>query len=331
MKPSIFSPASLVAAAAMTLCVSATMPANAADVTIRWGDVVGGSHPQVMMIDKVADIVSKKSDGRIEIQSFPGGQLGGSRDMIEAVSSGVQHIVTEGAANFGQWVPWISVVEAPFIWKTPEQMISVLNGEMLDEINAQLAPAGMHAISALYYGTRHLTTSDKEIKTVADMEGFKIRVPQNDVFVAMAKAWGAKPTPINFNELYLALQQGLVDGQENPLPTIKSGKLNEVQKYIILTGHIRTPRMVVVNNDFWMGLSEEDRTIITDAVKEASTWANEEIMKQEDSLISEFKAGGVTVIEPDVESFRKATVDAVPPLFTEVWGEGTYEKLQNME
>jgi tripartite ATP-independent transporter DctP family solute receptor len=315
-------------AAALSLFIGA---ASAADVTIRWGDVVGGSHPQVLMIDKVAELVAKRSKGRIEIQSFPGGQLGGSRDMIEAVSSGVQHMVTEGAANFGQWVPWISVVEAPFIWKTPEQMVSVLNGKMLAEINAQLKPAGMHAISALYYGTRHLSTTNKAVRSVADMQGFKIRVPQNDVFVNMAKSWGAKPTPINFNELYLALQQGVVDGQENPLPTIKAGKLNEVQKYISLTGHIRTPRMVVVNDDFWQGLSAGDRDIISTAVKEASVWANAEIMRQEGSLIDAFKAQGITIITPNVDSFRQATVSKVPPMFTKQWGKGTYNKLHAME
>lgn len=303
----------------------------AADVTLRWGDVVGGSHPQVQMIDRVAKAVAEKSNGRIEIQAFPGGQLGGSRDMIEAVSSGVQQVVTEGAANFGQWVPSISVVEAPFIWKTPEHMTSVINGSMLDGINEKLKPAGMHALIGLYYGTRHLSTTDKPVESVADMEGFKVRVPENDVFVAMAESWGAKPTPINFNELYLALQQGVVDGQENPLPTIKAGKLNEVQKYIVLTGHIRTPRLVVVNDDFWQSLSAEDRKIIEDAVSEAAAWSDAQIKQQEVDLVDEFKAQGITIIEPDVESFRKATMAKVPAQFSEKWGAGTYEKLQSQQ
>ncbi len=305
--------------------------ATAAEVSVRWGDVVGGSHPQVQLIDRVAKTVAEKSDGRIEILSFPGGQLGGSRDMIEAVSSGVQQMVTEGAANFGQWVPSISVVEAPFIWKTPEHMTSVINGTMLESINEKLKPAGMRALVGLYYGTRHLSTTDKPVKSVSDLEGFKVRVPENDVFVAMAKSWGAKPTPINFNELYLALQQGVVDGQENPLPTIKAGKLNEVQKYIVLTGHIRTPRLVVVNDEFWQSLSDEDRKIIEDAVAEAAVWADAQIKQQEVDLIDEFKAQGIEIIEPDVDSFRAATMGQVPAKFSEKWGAGMYEKLQSME
>lgn len=303
-----------------------------AEIVLRWGDVVGGEHPQVLMIDKVAEIVKEKSGGRIEIQSFPGGQLGGSRDMIEATSTGAQQVVTEGAANFGQWVPYISVVEAPYLWKSPEQMVRVINGELLEEINSRLVPeAGMRAITALYYGTRHLTTTDREVKHVSDMEGFKIRVPENDVFKAMAESWGAKPTPMNFGELYLALKQGVVDGQENPLPTILAGKFHEVQKYIVLTGHIMTPRLVVVNEEFWQGLSDEDRQIITDAIHEGAKWADAEIVKQESSLLDFFREQGVTIIEPDVDSFRDATLAKVPPMFEEKWGKGTFERLQNAD
>ena len=109
----------------------------------------------------------------------------------------------------------------------------------------------MRILGTTYYGTRHVTTTAKAVKSPADMVGFKLRVPENDVFKAMAEAWGAKPTPMNFGELYLALKQNVVDGQENPLPTIKSGKFDEVQKYLVLTGHIITPRLVVVNEAFW--------------------------------------------------------------------------------
>ncbi len=305
---------------------------SAAEIVIRWGDVIGGSHPQVQMIDRVAEMVAEKSGGRIEIQSFPGGQLGGSRDMIEAVSAGIQQMVTEGAANFGEWVPFISVVEAPYIWKSPEHMIRVVNGPLLEEINKRLvSQAGMRALVALYYGTRHVTSSNREIRSVADMAGFKIRVPENEVFKAMAESWGARPTPMNFSELYLALKQGVVDGQENPLPTIKAGKLYEVQKYIVLTGHIITPRLVVVNEAFWQGLSEEDRAIIQEAVAEAAAWSDEEIKKAEASLVEEFEAAGVTIIEPDVESFREATLAKVPPMFEDRWGKGTFERLHNAE
>ena len=301
-------------------------------MVMRWGDVVAGGHPQVMMIERVAADVKAKTDGRIDIQGFPNGQMGGSRDMIEAVSNGTQQLVTEGAANFGAWIPSISVTEAPFIWKNPEHLIKALNGPLLEKYNEQLIKArGMRILGAVYYGTRHLTTSNRPVKTVDDAKGLKVRVPENDVFKAMAEAWGAKPTPMNFNELYLALKTGTVDGQENPLPTIKSGKFQEVQKYIILTGHIMTPRLVVVNEAFWQKVPADDRKIVEDVLKTHMAWADSEIKKQEVALLDEFKAAGVTIIQPDVESFRKATLAVVPAKFEAKWGKGTFDSIANMQ
>ena len=315
------------------ICLGLIGTASAQQTTVlRWGDVVAGGHPQVVMIERVAAEVKAKSGGRIDIQGFPGGQMGSSRDMIEAVANGTQQIVTEGAANFGAWIPSISVTEAPFIWKSPAHLIKALNGPLLDKYNEQLIKArGMRILGAVYYGTRHLTTSDRPVKTVADAKGLKLRVPENDVFKAMAESWGAKPTPMNFNELYLALKTGTVDGQENPLPTIKSGKFNEVQKYIILTGHVMTPRLVVVNEAAWQKMPAADRKIIEDALKTHMAWADAEIQRQEVALLDEFKAGGVTIIEPDVESFRQATLAVVPAKFEAKWGKGTFDSIANMK
>jgi len=299
---------------------------------LRWGDVVGGSHPQVLMIERVATEVKAKTGGRVEIQGFAGGQIGGSRDMIEAVANGSQQLVTEGAANFGAWIPSISVVEAPFIWRDPQHLIKALNGPLLAQYNEQLVKArGMRILGALYYGTRHLTTSNKAVNSLADMKALKVRVPENDVFKAMAESWGAKPTPMNFNELYLALKQGVVDGQENPLPTIKSGKFNEVQKYLVLTGHIMTPRLVVVNDAAWQKIAAADRKVVEDVLKAQMNWADAQIISQEKTLVDEFKAAGMTVLTPDVAEIRKATLAAVPPKFEAKWGKGTYENIANMK
>jgi tripartite ATP-independent transporter DctP family solute receptor len=314
------------------LGLAGSVPALAQTTILRWGDVVGGSHPQVQMIERVAAEVKARTAGRVEIQGFAGGQIGGSREMIEAVSNGSQQLVTEGAANFGAWIPSISVVEAPFIWRDPQHLIKAMNGPLLAQYNDQLVKArGMRILGAVYYGTRHVTTSDKPVKSLADAKGLKLRVPENDVFKAMAEAWGAKPTPMNFNELYLALKQGVVDGQENPLPTIKSGKFHEVQKYLSLTGHIMTPRLVVVNDAAWQRIAPADRAAIEAALKTQMNWADEQIQAQEKSLLDEFKAAGMTIVEPDVAAFRQATLAAVPPKFEAKWGKGTYEAIATMK
>ncbi len=308
------------------------LPAAAQEITLRWGDVVPATHPSVQMIDRIAADVKAKSGGRIAVQAFPGGQLGSSRDMIEAVANGTQQVVTEGAANFGAWVPAISVVESPYIWRDAGHLVRAMSGPVGREFNTELVnKRGMRILGTTYYGTRHVTTSTKAVKTPADLAGLKLRVPENDVFKAMAEAWGAKPTPMNFGELYLALKQGAVDGQENPLPTIKSGKFDEVQKFLILTGHIITPRLVVVNEAFWKGLKTADQKIIQDAVDSGIAWQNGELVKQEKDLLETLKAAGMTIVPVDVEAFRKPVVTAVVPKFEAKWGKGTYEKLQDLK
>src|SRR5437899_2191600 len=164
--------------------------AFAQQVTIRWSDVVPATHPSVQMIERIAAEVKDKSGGRIVIQAFPNGQLGSSRDTIDATANGVQQIVTEGAANFGAWVPAISVVEAPYIWRDAAHLDKVMNGPIGEQFNDTLVKArGMRILGTTYYGTRHITTSNKEVRTPADLVGFKLRVPENDVFKAMAEAF----------------------------------------------------------------------------------------------------------------------------------------------
>ena len=249
--------------------------------------------------------------------------------MIDAVANGAQHIVTEGAANFGAWVPSIGVVEAPYVWRDAAHLQKAMNGPIGEQFNDTLVKArGMRILGTTYYGTRHITTTSKEVKSPADMAGFKLRVPENDVFKAMAEAWGARPTPMNFGELYLALKQNVVDGQENPLPTIKSGKFDEVQKYLVLSGHIITPRLVVVNEAFWQGLKPDDRKIIADAVRAGIAWQDDELQKQERTLVDTFKAAGMTVITPDANAFRAPVLAKVPKMFESKWGAGMFEKIQ---
>ena len=299
-------------------------------IILRWGSVLAGTHPIAQMIDRVAKTVAEKTDGRIEIQNYPAGQLGSSRDQIESVSNGIQEMVTEGVANFGQFVPSISILEAPYIWRDLDHMLKVANGPIGQDLNNQLiGKSNMRILATIYYGVRQLTTTNKEVRTVADMKNFKLRVPETDVFLAMARAWGANPTPMTFTELYLALKQNVVDGQENPLPTIDSAKFYEVQKYLILTGHIMTPMIVVINEDIWKKISPADQKILQEAVQEGGKWNNEQILEQEKGLISKFKSAGVIVIEPNVEEFRKAVLDTVPQQFEEKWGKGVWEKIQN--
>jgi tripartite ATP-independent transporter DctP family solute receptor len=302
---------------------------RAQSLALRWGDTAAPTHPSVKATLRAAAEVKEKTGGRIDIQSFPASQLGGSRDMVEAVSSGAMTMVTEGAATLGQFVPPFIVMEAPYVWKDAAQIQRAVRSPLMEELNKlSIASRNMRVIGSTYYGKRHLTTGSREVHSVADMKGFKLRVPEVDVYKAMAEAWGAKPTPLNFAELYLALSQGALDGQENPLPTIQSGKLFEVQKYLVLTGHIITPRLIIINDAAWNAIPEADRAIVKTAIDAATGWQDQEILSQEATLADTFKKGGMVVIEPDVESFRKPVLDTVPAKFEAKWGKGLWDRIQ---
>jgi tripartite ATP-independent transporter DctP family solute receptor len=302
-------------------------PAKAA-TTLRWGTVMAANHPMVMMIERIAREVRERSGGAVEIQSFPSGQLGTSRDLIEATSTGAIHMVDEGGAQFGQFVPRMSIIEAPYLWHDPAHMIRALSSSLMDEFNATLVDKrGMRVIGTTYYGTRHLTSGTKPIHVVDDLNGFKLRIPEVDTFRTMAEAWGARPTPINIGELYLALSQGVVDGQENPLPTILSTKINEVQKFLVLTGHVMTPRPIAINETAWQSLKPAERDILATAVKTHGAWQDQEIISQETKLVGTFRDGGMTVVQPDIDSFRKPVVPAILAKFEEKWGKGLWERI----
>jgi tripartite ATP-independent transporter DctP family solute receptor len=321
----------LAATAAAGALLGAPTILKAQATAIRWGEMLAPSHPQVQMVERVAKEVKEKTSGRIDIQSFPNGQLGSGRDMMEAVTSGALQMTTDGAGALAALLPQLSVIESPYLWRDAAHMAKSATSPQFAKMNEDMVSRrGMRMVAVTYYGKRHLTTGSKAVRSVGDMAGFKLRVPPVDVFRAMAEAWGARATPVNFNELYLALNQGAVDGQENPLPTIHSGKLFEVQKFLVLTEHIITPRLVVVNEAFWKGLRPADRDIVQAALASAAAWQDKELLGQEASLVDTLKAAGMTVITPDLAQFRDPVLAKVPAMFEERWGKGTFDALRSL-
>ena len=312
------------------LSVGLAMPTvlRAQATVIRWGEQLATSHPQVQMAERIAKDIKEKSGGRIDIQVFPNGQLGAGKEMIEAVSAGALQMTTDGAGALGAFLPQLSLIEAPYLWRDAAHLAKAAGTAVYAKMNDELvAKRGMRMLNITYYGKRHLTTGTKAVKSPADMVGFKLRVPPVDTFRAMAEAWGARATPIAFPELYLALSQGAVDGQENPLPTIQSGKFFEVQKFLVLTEHIITPRMVIVNEAFLKGLPAADRTMLLAALDAGQAWQDKELLGQEATLVDTMKKQGMTVVEPNLAEWRKPVLDAVPKAFEGKWGKGNFELL----
>jgi len=318
----------LTGTAVLGLGLSAPTVLKAQATIVRWGEQLAPNHPQVLMADRVSREVKEKTSGRVDIQVFPNSQLGTGRDMVEALSVGALQMTTEGAGALGAFLPQLTLLEAPYLWRDAAHLAKAAATPVFSKLNEDLvARRGMRMVAPTYYGKRHLTTGSRNVRAVGDMNGFRLRVPPVDVFRAMAEAWGARPTPIAFPELYLALSQGAVDGQENPLPTIQTGKFFEVQRFLVLTEHIITPRIVIVNEVFWRGLSGPDRTILESALNDAAQWQDRELLSQEASLIDTLRTAGMTIVTPNLEEWRKPVLDTVPRRFEERWGRGNFDAL----
>lgn len=279
-------------------------------VELKWGSVHPETQVVTQMMMKAIEEINANAEG-IHITGYPNGVLGGSSDLVEGVQEGLVDIITEGPAQFAAWIPKAAQVEAPYLWQSVEHMQKALNGGYKDTLNELFQDIDVRIMGSFYYGTRQLT-ANKPVTTLSDLSGMKIRVPQSDLYVKMVEAWGAAATPMNINELYMALQTGTVDAQENPLTTYESYKFYEVVKNVILTNHIICPNMVFINNEVWNNMSEHDQQVVQTAIDNAIAWQDEQIIQSEQTLADDLKQYGVEVYTPD-DTIREATIPYIKP------------------
>ncbi len=301
------------AAAASTEAEAQAAPEASGDKKeLKWASVNPETTLREQAMSKAIAEINEKAEG-IHVTGYYDSTLGGSPDLVEGIQEGLVDFITEGPAQFQAWIPKVGMVEAPYLWQSVDHMIDTMNGEYKDTLNAEFESVNVHILGTLYYGTRQLTTKDP-VKTLDDLKGMKIRVPETDLYVKMVESWGAAAAPMNINELYMALQTGTVDGQENPLPTFEAQKFYEVVKNITLTDHIICPSMMFVNNTVWNSLSDHDKEVVQTAVDNAIAWENQACLDAEEELketmVSKY---GCTVTEPD-ESIREATIPAIKPM-----------------
>lgn len=280
---------------------------------LKWGSVHTDDALASQMMFRAIDEINANAEG-ITIVGYPNSVLGGSQDLVEGVQYGLVDIITEGPAQFGTIIPKAAQVEAPFMYQNVDHMMAALNGgyvadvlqPMFDGINVQV-------VGTFYYGTRQLTVN-KEVHGIDDLKGMKIRVPQADLYIKMVDAWSAAASPMPLGDLYLALQTGTVDGQENPLTTYNAQKFFETNaNYIIMTSHIICPNMIFMNQEVYNSLSEHDKEVVDTAMKNAVEWMTVEQQAAEAALVAELEGLGCTVITPD-DSIRNATVPSIQPL-----------------
>jgi TRAP-type transport system periplasmic protein len=313
----------------LVTCILFAAGISAAEV-LKMGNSYPPDHPSNVAAKKMAEILAAKTQGKLTMELYPSGQLGSDKDNVEGTIMGTQDLVLIGSGGISQFSPRLGIGECPYLWRDIDHMNKVLDGPVGEEMRDELLKGrGLRILTTFYYGRRHLT-ANKAITKPEEMKGFKLRTPQVPVILEMAKSWGANPTPLAIGELYLALKTGVVDGQENPIPTIDAFKFFEAQKFIMLTGHIITPLPMIINERAWRKLSPEYQKIVMDAAQEARELNNKLTLSQEDSFLANFKKAGMTVIQPDVEAFRKASMGAKEKL-EGVWGKGLYEKIVNVK
>jgi len=295
-------------------------------IEMRFGYSYAPDLPISRAAFRFAEIVEEKTGGQIKINVFPGGQLGTDRAQAQGTIMGTQDMLIIGAGGISELSPRLGIGESPFIWRDAEHMDRVLESEAGKELTDELLRTrGLRVLSIWYYGSRNVT-SNKPIRHPDDMRGFKLRTPTVPVLVAMARSWGAEPTAMDISEVYLSLQTGVVDGQENPVPTIAGFKFNEVQKYLILTRHVMTPMLLIISERKFQELGEANQRVLVEAAREAKAMNDRLTMEAENEAA--IRALGMEVVIPDVEAFRRTSA-AVAPQFEHIWGPGLYEKIVN--
>jgi tripartite ATP-independent transporter DctP family solute receptor len=281
-------------------------PAAQAQTKLKWAHVYETSEPFHTESVWAAEEIKKRTNGKYEITVFPASQLGKETDINQGLTLGTVDMIISGSSFAARAYPPIGVTYYPFTFRSPDHLLSYTKSDVFQEmVKGYQEKSGHQIVAVTYYGTRH-TTSNRAIKSCADMKGLKIRVPDVPAYLAMPRACGANTTPIAFAEVYLALQNGTVEAQENPLATIEAKKFYEVQKHIVLTGHIVDHLNTVIAKQLWDKLSPEDRKIFGDVAQEAATRATQKIKDAETKLVQFFKDKGITVTEIDKAEFLAA-------------------------
>jgi tripartite ATP-independent transporter DctP family solute receptor len=290
---------------------AATLPlrrtsAATAKYRLRYGTAFPASHPGVTRIIEAAESIKKTTDGLVDLQVYPNSQLGSEPDMFTQTRSGALDFMSTSGAN-QTVVPIGSINTVAFAFETYDQVWGAMDGALGDHVRGEFGKVGLHVLpKVLDNGYRNITASAKPIVTPDDLKGFKIRVPGNPLWVTLFKTLGAAPTPINFGELYAALQTHVVDGQENPLTLIQSAKLYEVQKYVSLSGHIWDGHYIFANAIRWNGLPEDVRSTITSALSDAAMKERQDILRLNDEAAKDMAAKGVVFNKVDTKPFRDA-------------------------
>lgn len=273
------------------------MASASAQTTMRISISVAQNSHQGIAIDTFAKEVERRTAGRYKVQPFYSGALGGERESIEAVQLGTQELAFSSTGPIPNFVSEARILDVPFLFRDKAHARAVLDGPIGQDLLTKFDSKGFKALAWGENGVRHMTNSKREVKVPEDLKGLKMRTMENPVHIAAYKGLGIVTTPMAFPEVFTALQQGTVDGQENPLSVIMAAKFDQVQKHLSLTGHVYSPAVFVMNKASFDKLTAADKQAFIDAAKEGVKLNRARVDADDATGVTELRAKGMTVNE----------------------------------
>ena len=277
-------------------------------IVLSLGHVWPENDPQAEAVKGFADAVFAETDGAVQIELFPAGQIGGDRDILEGLELGTTDMWVGGAGVFSAISDLGQFFVTPFMFESIDELAAAYSGPLGQAVRERLdEETATTVIGFLPRGPRHIT-SNVALENPDDLSGLLIRVPENPMFIETFRALGANPTPMAFTEVFTALQQGTIDGQENPLALIKSSGFSEVQSHVNLTAHIIEPLAIAISDEAWDSLDGALKEKVRDAAEQAASDFLSRLNTEEGQLLADLQAEGMTVVKPNTEAFRAATL-----------------------
>ncbi|HWU37910.1 MAG TPA: TRAP transporter substrate-binding protein [Candidatus Acidoferrum sp.] len=301
-------------------------------IVIKLGNVHQVDLPIQVGLKRYADLVAERTQNQLQIQVFPASQLGTEQELLEGVQLGTVHMFEGATGAVGRFLPEMEAFAAPYVWRDVDHMLKVVRGPIGQALADRLVKAkGIRILDMGWiWGNRHLTTRAKAVSRPEDLRGMKIRVQPVGIYLDTIRAMGGNPVPLDAKEVYLGLQTGVIDGQENPPSNIYNAKLYEVQKYVMLTGHILQNNAVAIGEKFYQSLAPALQKALQESAIEAGNFQNDLVLKQEKVDLDRLKEKGMTIVQPDVRAFREATKD-VHKKYADKWEPNFYERIQEVK
>jgi len=277
----------------------------------------------------LAEEIARRTQGRFKIEQYPNSQLGGEREMIESVQLGTLDLVVTSSGPVPGFVPETGIVDIPFLFRDPAHARAVLDGPIGQELLAKFPAKNLIALAWGEQGFRHLTNNKRPVGAPEDMKGLKLRTMENPVHITAFRTLGAAPTPMAWPEVITGLQQGTIDGQENPISVITSAKLAQVQKYLTLTRHVYSPAVFMLSPKVWNGLSEADKQSFREAAKLAAASMRKFVDDLEKKGVDDLKAQGMQVVMAiDTAKFQSVLAPAYAD-YAKRYGQANIDRIKN--